>query len=239
MRESRRYQRNSQAITGQGESRRTRAFEDQKRLGRFSKFSKTLLMNSWCYLVSNFPEEWSSEKLWLLFSRYGKVLDVHVSKKPDRRGGRYGFVRFLNARSSSELEERLNRENQKTRWVVKEAVKKANREQVVVKEGVRSNGKDSRSFVDVVKGNQQVRSDRNGKSEDSCSEKKMHGMTVEEGRKDVGVEYEVDEKDYQWLEACAVGYVNAVEVIPSSRISWRWGDSTKLQWSLCAKAWYC
>ncbi|GLU00558.1 hypothetical protein SLE2022_179170 [Rubroshorea leprosula] len=77
------------------------------------------------------------------------------------------------------------------------SVKKANREQVVVKEGVRSNGKDSRSFVDVVKGNQQVRSDRNGKSEDSSSEKKMHGMTVEEGRKDVVVEYEVDEKDYQ------------------------------------------
>ncbi|GLT50751.1 hypothetical protein SLA2020_242130 [Shorea laevis] len=107
------------------------------------------------------------------------------------------------------------KENQKTSWVAKDAANKANREQAMVKEGVRSSRKDSRSFVDVVKGNLEVSSDRNGESVDSCSEKKMQGTMVEEGRKDVVVEYEADEKDYQWLEACAVGYVNSVEVIPS------------------------
>ncbi|GKV19346.1 hypothetical protein SLEP1_g29624 [Rubroshorea leprosula] len=61
------------------------------------------------FFFYNFPEDWDAKALWYQFQNYGKVVDVFIPSKRDRRGKRFGFVRMLGEQDVKQLEERLNR----------------------------------------------------------------------------------------------------------------------------------
>ncbi|MCI42072.1 RNA recognition motif, partial [Trifolium medium] len=46
------------------------------------------------FFVTNFPDDASTEDLWKLFVKYGRVGEVYIPKKLDIRGRRFGFVKF-------------------------------------------------------------------------------------------------------------------------------------------------
>ncbi|MCH81494.1 RNA recognition motif [Trifolium medium] len=46
------------------------------------------------FFITNFPEDSSSEQLWELFRKFGRVGEVYIPKKLDKWGRRFGFVKF-------------------------------------------------------------------------------------------------------------------------------------------------
>ncbi|MCI17509.1 endonuclease/exonuclease/phosphatase family protein, partial [Trifolium medium] len=56
---------------------------------------------------TNFPEEASSEELWVVFRKYGRVAEVYIPKKLDKWGRRFGFVKFKEVNEVEVLGERL------------------------------------------------------------------------------------------------------------------------------------
>ncbi|GKU99343.1 hypothetical protein SLEP1_g12206 [Rubroshorea leprosula] len=245
-RKTRRYQQRVPVATGQGDRGRfSLARKQRQRFNGFANFSVDLLMNSWSFHFSNFPEERNSGMLWGLFTRYGKLLDVHISKKRDSSGGKYGFVRFLNVTSTSALEERLNRvwidnfhlralfnpeqekraesgkERGKMKWVAKGSAP-ANRESGG--EVGKAEGKHRgivgvhKTFLEVLKGDPHKQVEQKRESVNSCGGVSSEGVFGDCVKGSKVIECTVEEKEYDWLNACAIGYVTSLEVISSLQV---------------------
>ncbi|GKV15204.1 hypothetical protein SLEP1_g26006 [Rubroshorea leprosula] len=60
------------------------------------------------FFFYNFPEEMEAKFLWNSFQMHGKVVDVYLPSKRDRRGKRYGFVRLTGVKDVIQMERRLN-----------------------------------------------------------------------------------------------------------------------------------
>ncbi|KAI3510537.1 hypothetical protein L1887_17605 [Cichorium endivia] len=60
------------------------------------------------YMFFNFPTNTNVEKLWSLFRRFGKVLDIYMARKKLRNGKEFGFVRFSQVEAPRRLEAELN-----------------------------------------------------------------------------------------------------------------------------------
>ncbi|GLT77415.1 hypothetical protein SLA2020_490030, partial [Shorea laevis] len=60
------------------------------------------------FFFYNFPEESQEADLWRAFQRYGRVVDVYVPMKRDKRGKRFGFVRMMGVQDVFHMEQRLN-----------------------------------------------------------------------------------------------------------------------------------
>jgi hypothetical protein len=59
------------------------------------------------FFFTNFPEDASSEDLWRLFLKYGRVWEVYIPKKVDKRGRRFGFMKFKEVKEVEALTESL------------------------------------------------------------------------------------------------------------------------------------
>ncbi|GAU32818.1 hypothetical protein TSUD_208860 [Trifolium subterraneum] len=64
--------------------------QTEKRKGYIQKLDK----ETTSFFISNLPDDATTEDLWMLFLRYGRVVEVYIPKKLDKRGGRFGFVKF-------------------------------------------------------------------------------------------------------------------------------------------------
>ncbi|XP_057443861.1 uncharacterized protein LOC130736017 [Lotus japonicus] len=60
------------------------------------------------YVFTNFPEEWDEKSMWGVFQRYGRVWAVFISPRRDRRGKRFGVVRFMNVQDPKQFEWKLD-----------------------------------------------------------------------------------------------------------------------------------
>ncbi|KAI3503916.1 hypothetical protein L1887_32407 [Cichorium endivia] len=60
------------------------------------------------YMFFNFPMNTTVEKLWSLFRRFGKVVDMYMAKKKLRNGREFGFVRFSQVEDPNKLGVELN-----------------------------------------------------------------------------------------------------------------------------------
>ncbi|KAK2401162.1 hypothetical protein QL285_050778 [Trifolium repens] len=74
-----------------------------KRKGFFHHLDKVTTS----FFITNFPEESTTGDLWKLFLKYGRVGEVYIPKKLDKRGKRFGFVKFKEVEDVEELTERL------------------------------------------------------------------------------------------------------------------------------------
>ncbi|CAJ2675194.1 unnamed protein product [Trifolium pratense] len=60
------------------------------------------------FFITNIPDDANSAKLWGVFAKFGRVGDVYIPKKVDKRGKRFGFVNFKVMEDLRELESLLN-----------------------------------------------------------------------------------------------------------------------------------
>ncbi|KAI3515568.1 hypothetical protein L1887_14468 [Cichorium endivia] len=66
-------------------------------------------IEGWNWELTEQDEGTSIEKLWSLFRRFGKVVDIYMTRKTLRNGKEFGFVRFENVFDPRKLEDELNR----------------------------------------------------------------------------------------------------------------------------------
>ncbi|OIW09439.1 hypothetical protein TanjilG_07824 [Lupinus angustifolius] len=59
------------------------------------------------FFFTNFPDDFGVAEMWAIFQKYGSVGDVMIPKKRDRRGKRFGFVRFKQSGDDEFLEKAL------------------------------------------------------------------------------------------------------------------------------------
>jgi hypothetical protein len=85
-----------------GESGCARA-ESVKNKGYFHHLDKITTS----FFFTNIPNEATSEDLWKLFLKYGRVGEVFLPKKLDKRGRRFGFVKFKEVMEVDELSDKL------------------------------------------------------------------------------------------------------------------------------------
>ncbi|GLU01785.1 hypothetical protein SLE2022_190690 [Rubroshorea leprosula] len=60
------------------------------------------------FFFYDFPEDSSAKDLWFCFWSYGRVADVYIPARRDRRGRRFGFVRMSEVSNVTEMERKLN-----------------------------------------------------------------------------------------------------------------------------------
>jgi hypothetical protein len=60
------------------------------------------------FFFTNFPVEVKTMELWGLFNKFGKVGEVYIPNKLDKKGHRFGFVKFKEVTNTKALESRLD-----------------------------------------------------------------------------------------------------------------------------------
>ncbi|XP_068477241.1 uncharacterized protein [Phaseolus vulgaris] len=60
------------------------------------------------FFFTNFPEHFMERDLWKVFQRWGRVMDVFVSRKLNARNKKFGFVRFQGVKDVFSLERELS-----------------------------------------------------------------------------------------------------------------------------------
>jgi RNA recognition motif-containing protein len=91
---------NLERETGKGGSSRAAS---GKKNGYFHHLDKITTS----FFITNFPDDATTGDLWKLFLKFGKVGEVYVPKKLDKRGRRFGFVKFKDVGDVEVLSEKL------------------------------------------------------------------------------------------------------------------------------------
>jgi RNA recognition motif-containing protein len=72
-----------------------------------SSFVNRLNKEATSFFFTNFPEETLVVDLWRVFARFGRIGEVYVPNKVDKRGRRFGFAKFLEVNNVEELSKRM------------------------------------------------------------------------------------------------------------------------------------
>ncbi|GKV21933.1 hypothetical protein SLEP1_g31856 [Rubroshorea leprosula] len=194
------------------------------------------------YFFTNFPEEWSYAEMWMTFRKFGRVLDIYSPSRRSKKGQRFGFVRFLEVQNTKELERRLDQlwvGNFKLRVNIPRFRNEDRNREVEHRKKPREEPravpkKQNRTYAEVVKGQygMEVGGDAEAKQKNSGS--RSHGRVIRgsntrtdlrnrgktrvwkekgQGEQWPGMEYNVKEEEYSWLEGCFVGKVHSVEMV--------------------------
>ncbi|GKV23714.1 hypothetical protein SLEP1_g33413 [Rubroshorea leprosula] len=77
---------------------------------RLPAYNKGLLKQCVSFHFYNFPEDWGAKQLFFFIRRAvkkGRLWDIFIPSKRDRRGNRYGFARFLDVRDYQAMKKQL------------------------------------------------------------------------------------------------------------------------------------
>lgn len=87
---------------------KNKSFGERSLTSRLPIYDQGLLKNAISYLFTNFPHNWMPKRLWYIFATYrvrlGRIVDVFVLKKKDKKGNSFGFVRFAEVKDKGRLE---------------------------------------------------------------------------------------------------------------------------------------
>lgn len=72
--------------------------------GNTKGYMRNLINNCVTFFFTNFPEEVKCKELWLTFARFGRVGDVFIPSKRDKRCKCFGFVRFRDVLEAQRLQ---------------------------------------------------------------------------------------------------------------------------------------
>jgi RNA recognition motif-containing protein len=75
--------------------------------GKKSDYIHNIDQISTSFYFTNFPEDKKSRDLWEVFAKYGHVVDVYIPFKVDKRGKRFGFVKFKDVLDVEDLSRSL------------------------------------------------------------------------------------------------------------------------------------
>ncbi|GLT60026.1 hypothetical protein SLA2020_328150 [Shorea laevis] len=120
------------AATRDGGSSRRWQYRGDNDRRRIAGVDSQFLGQTTTYFFYNFPDKFEARDLWHSFQMYGKVVDVFVLQKRDKRGKRFGFVRFSGVQNAEWMAKRLS-----GIWIgsYKMIVKVADKEQRMGREG--------------------------------------------------------------------------------------------------------
>ncbi|GKV50169.1 hypothetical protein SLEP1_g56882 [Rubroshorea leprosula] len=174
------------------------------------------------FFFYNFTEELEAKFLWNCFQMYGKVVDVYVPSKRDKRGKRFGFVQMAGVKNELQMERQLN-----TMWIGSYKMKvkiaedrqrkpaQSRKLQGAVKE-YGSTSKMNRlvqpgqSYAQVVKGKGKKVEKAQIQPQDKDEDKDEVNKRAEEN---MVVEYTPTGEELQWLEGGMVAVVRSLGLI--------------------------
>ncbi|GKU90659.1 hypothetical protein SLEP1_g4626 [Rubroshorea leprosula] len=156
------------------------------------------------FFFTNFPDEWSYAEMWKTFGKYGRVYAVYSPLRKSRNGKRFGFVRFLEVKNPKVLESQLDKIRidgckiwvNLAKYPVEALETKVSRIPVATSKVVKG-----KSYAEAVRGQEKEGS-------------RPEWRKKEEGEAWVGMEYNVEEEDLEWLRDCYVGVAHSVEIVP-------------------------
>ncbi|GKV44689.1 hypothetical protein SLEP1_g51849 [Rubroshorea leprosula] len=186
------------------------------------------------FFFTNIPDNWSYTDMWGTFRKYGRVLAIYSPQRRCKNGSRFGFVRFLEVKNERELEGKLDQIRVAGRkiWV---NLAKYPEEETGVK-AIRKGDSiktitQGKSYADAVRG---YEGRNNKKSEGQPTKKSEYERGRNEFKEELrqpakqqewkiksreamwsGMEYNVKEEDYEWLQGCYVGIAHSVDIVPN------------------------
>ncbi|KAJ1379367.1 RNA-binding domain superfamily [Sesbania bispinosa] len=164
------------------------------------------------YYFTNFPEGFGVQELWRIFARWGRVADIYIPQRRNKRGWRFGFVSFLDNHNASQMEWNLNniwigtyklRANE-SRFDKNHSLKVPEKGVIAQKSKHKHdmNLRQGVSYSAIVKGDAQKEwrpIQRQGSLDDDGGWR--------------GLQFHVGEDDFAWLKSCYVGEVHQVDEV--------------------------
>ncbi|GKV29753.1 hypothetical protein SLEP1_g38652 [Rubroshorea leprosula] len=206
--------------------------QKNSRTQKWGFYDKGLYKQAIPYFFTNFPEEWSYADMWRTFLKFGRVYDIYSPNRKSRSGARFGFVRFLNVHDKRELERQLDQIwiGDWKLWVNFPRYDDVKKEEKKEGKGQGSIPKyQSRSYAEVLRGNGVGNAEGVSKGQyrtellERGENRKIEGVGTAENRKVwkekgkganwTGMEYNIKEEEFAWLEGCYVGTVHSVEMV--------------------------
>ncbi|GKV29201.1 hypothetical protein SLEP1_g38147 [Rubroshorea leprosula] len=198
-------------------------------------YDRGIYKQATAFFFTNFPKEWNYEDMWKTFGKYGRIFAIYSPERRSRNGGRFGFVRFLDVKNSKDLERQLDQIRVEGRKIWVNLAKYPEEERPRQKHQVGLNTAtidQERTFADVVKGKQGVNMGNTRVEPKERIELNALGKDksrMRNGREDQrqvwkiknreeewnGIEYKVQEGDYEWLQGCYVGTAHSVQIVPN------------------------
>ncbi|GKV08324.1 hypothetical protein SLEP1_g19971 [Rubroshorea leprosula] len=156
-------------------------------------YGKGILEQSTSFFFTNFPKDWQIGEVWKAFIRCGKVIQIYVARKRDKWRRRFCFARFLDVKSTRELEIKLNQIFVGDQYI-KANIAIFSREETKLK----------RKEINEAEISKEV-----------WQSKKAMNTEQQIGH---GLEVQVDKEDEEWLERSFVGKAKCPEIISSLRV---------------------
>ncbi|KAL4584736.1 hypothetical protein LXL04_009345 [Taraxacum kok-saghyz] len=75
--------------------------------GSFSAADSSYGGRETSFFFTNFPESWPVAKLWAEFRGLGNLVDVFIARNRNKRGRKFGFIKFLGSLDVKEMELKL------------------------------------------------------------------------------------------------------------------------------------
>ncbi|GLT45333.1 hypothetical protein SLA2020_191700 [Shorea laevis] len=185
------------------------------------------------FFFYNFPEELEAKFLWNCFQMYGKVVDVYIPSKRDKRGKRFGFVRLTGVNNEIQMEKRLNEiwiGSYKMRVKIAKDKQRQPPQPRKLQGAVKVNGSTSnmkrlvqpgQSYAQAVKG----QGEKENKALEQLQEKdeeitldkdvvktRVHENVAEEKREET-IEYIPTDEELHWLEGGMVVVVRSMALV--------------------------
>ncbi|GKV54008.1 hypothetical protein SLEP1_g60518, partial [Rubroshorea leprosula] len=199
---------------------------------RLPMYDRGLLKNATSYLFTNFPENWSPKRLWYLFATYGagqgRIVDVFIPKRKDRKGNSFGFVRFSEVKNKARLEKSLRMicfGTEKIRVALATDRKPSHPNpkppRILPPPPPPATFK-MRSFAEVLLNSPPPQKNFNQNS----PQPQPTGSTEEKRAEKVTLVLDEELEDCSWLQNCATGEVHTPDLIPGlQQVLWENGFS--------------
>ncbi|GKV19323.1 hypothetical protein SLEP1_g29603 [Rubroshorea leprosula] len=179
-------------------------------------YGKGVLEQATSFFFTNFPDDWRMDEMWTAFIRCGRAIQVYVARKKDKRGRRFGFVRFLNVNNPKELEAKL-KQIHFDNYHLEANIAIFSKDESKPNKGEKPRTmrwdarRTSRTYADVLKGVHPSR--RTIHTPKPRKEWRIRSVKRTEGEEWHGLEFQVEKDDLSWLEGCFVGRTKGPEII--------------------------
>ncbi|GKV39902.1 hypothetical protein SLEP1_g47602 [Rubroshorea leprosula] len=212
-----------------------------RRVSRNKKFNhawgynRGLYKQATTFFFSNIPNDWNYNDMWTTFDRYGRLISIYSPQRRNQFGRRFGFLKYIEVRNARELEEKLDQIWVAGRKIWVNIAKYPEEKIAAKKKSLLSNPfmvVEGKSYADAVKGQEEMKYGKTGSQlkqirtetvygkkgsipKNSKTEQRKIWRVKNRGTEWRGLEYNVKEEDYEWLQGCYVGIAHSVEMVPN------------------------
>ncbi|GKV02939.1 hypothetical protein SLEP1_g15313 [Rubroshorea leprosula] len=198
-------------------------------------YNKGLFKQATSFFFTNIPKDWSYNEMWTTFGKYGRVISIYSPQRKSQSRRRFSFVRYLEIKNVRDLEEKLD-QIWVEGWKIWVNIAKYPEEKIVTKK-IRIDSAPSivvkgKSYADAVKGLEGIKYSKTRTQlkktspemepkknrsilKNSKTEQRQIWKVKNRGVDWRGLEYNVKQEDYEWLQGCYVGIAHSVEMVPN------------------------